>query len=75
LFDEGLLLVIAQVQVLDAAERLEVLGGELFEVVVGASSVVVLEVGGISPLEGGVPADSIFVAEGFAVGSAVYVSN
>ena len=62
LFNISLLGVVAQVNIFDAAHRLQVLSGKLLEVIVTASTLVVLKVGGISPLEGGVTADAVLIA-------------
>mmetsp|Transcript_18269 Transcript_18269/g.52137 ORF Transcript_18269/g.52137 Transcript_18269/m.52137 type:complete len:377 (-) Transcript_18269:158-1288(-) len=75
LLDLGLLVVVAEVDVGRRAHWLEVLVGELLQVIVRTSSLVVLKGGGISPLDGWVSTDTIGFAKWLALGSAVHISD
>jgi len=74
LFDLSLLLIVAEVDVGGRAARLEA-GGVGLERLEVAAALVVLEVGGISGLDGGETLDTVGVAERLALGGAVNVSN
>mmetsp|Transcript_24487 Transcript_24487/g.50934 ORF Transcript_24487/g.50934 Transcript_24487/m.50934 type:complete len:214 (+) Transcript_24487:269-910(+) len=69
------LLVIAEVNVRGRANGLEVLLGELFHGRVITSSLVILEVSRISPLNCGVSTDAIGITEGLALSSAIDVGD
>jgi len=71
----GLLVVVAEIEVLGGAHGHEVFLGELFEGVVVASALVVLEVGGVAVFDGGVAANAGGVAEGLSGGGAVDIGN
>ena len=75
LLDLRLLLVIAQVDVGWRAHGLKVFVSELLERVEVASTLVVLERGGVAVLDGGESANAIVVAEWLAGRSAVYVGD
>ena len=49
--------------------------GELLQILIWASAVVILEIGGISPLQRRISLDSEFLAELFALGGAVDVGD
>jgi len=75
LLDLGLLVVIAQVNVLRAAAGLEVFVRESLEVVERATTFIILQTVGVTMLDGGETLDTVGVAEGLAGGGAVHVAN
>ena len=67
--------LVAQVDIPSRARRHEVLPRELPEDVEGASALVVLQVGRVAPLERGVAADAVLVAQRLALGGSVHVGD
>lgn len=73
--DISLLVIITKINVLGTADGLQVLGGKLLKSIVIPSPLVILQISGISPLDGRVAANTVGITEGLSLGGTVDVGD